>query len=184
MPSAISTGVLVITAIVIATLLATLVEESTLTAAMLTRIEVPEMLDSILLAVLDGTNTSCVAIILRANTVDVSVKELGIAYYASESLSVNVTKKYGIVYEDPTTGAIMLSIEGVTQPIPVDNIVGTICGLLEVDEAAIIWFNTMTIRSKIGPGLPILLILKTPQTEKLLVEITSPKTPPIRIKAK
>ncbi|HIP66052.1 MAG TPA: hypothetical protein EYH08_05985 [Pyrodictium sp.] len=183
MPVAVSTGVLLITAIIVATLLAATIVESTLEAATSTKIEVTKMVDLILVTTLDKDGATCVAMMLRTDAIDISVKELEIAYYTEKTVSVNVTKKYGVVYEDPTTKTIILSIDGMIQPVPANSITNTICSLLDTNEAAIIWFSTKE-QTKIGPGLPVLLVLKTPQTEKLIVELKTPKTPPMRVKVK
>ena len=183
MPLAVSTGILLVTAIVVATLLATMIVKSTLEATMSTRIEVVKTIDPILVATLDRNDAICVAMILRADTTYISVKELGIAYYADEAVSVSVAKRCGVVYEDPSTKTIVLNIDGTTQPVSTNNIANTVCNLLETNEAAIIWFGAEE-QTRIGPGLPVLLVLKTPQAEKLIVEIKSPKTPPVRVRAR
>jgi len=183
MTIAVSTGVLLVTTIIVAALLAATIIESTLEAAISTKIEVTKMVDLILVTTLDKSGATCVAMMLRTDTIDISIKELEIAYYTEKTVSVNVTKKYGIVYEDPTTKTIVLSIDGTTQPVSANNITNTICSLLDTNEAAIIWFSTKE-QTKIGPGLPVLLVLKTPQTQKLVVELKSPKTPLVRVKVK
>ena len=183
MPLTISASILLVTAIVIAALLATTIVKSTLEIAMSARIKVVKVIDPILVTTLDKNNATCVSVILRADVTYISAKELEIAYYTEKTVSVNVTKKYGIVYRDPLTKTIVLNIDGATQTVSANKIANTVCDLLETNEAAIIWFCAEE-QTEICPGLPVLLVLKTPQAEKLIVEIKSPKTPSVKIRAR
>jgi len=183
MPTAVSTSILLVTAIAIAALLATTIVESTLEVITLTRIEAVKVIDPILVTTLEKDNTMCVAVMLRADTAHISAKELEIAYYTEKTVSVNVAKRYGILYEDPTTKTIVLSIDGARQVVTASNIAGTVCNVLRTNEAAIIWFCAKE-QTEICPGLPVLVVLKTPQAEKLVVELKSPETPVVRVRVK
>ncbi|HIQ10400.1 MAG TPA: hypothetical protein EYH26_00275 [Pyrodictium sp.] len=185
MPIAVSASILLIAAVVVAILLATTVIESAMEVALSTKIEMAKMMDLVLVTTLDKDGTTCVIMLVRAdaNTAYMGLKELEVAYYTEKTVSVKAAKKYGMVYEDPTSKTVVLNIDGEIKHIPSNSIANTICNLLKTSEAAILWFCA---EKQIGicPSLPILVVLKTPQTGKLIVELKSPKTPAVKIRVR
>lgn len=181
MSIAISAGILLVAAIAIAALLATAIVESTLEVTTLARIEAVKTVNPILVATLERDNAVCVSMMLRAD--HVSARELEVAYCTEREVSVSVAKKYGMLYEDPATKTIVLSIDGAEQAVATNNITNTICNLLRTNEAAIIWFCAKE-QVELCPDIPVLLVLKTPQAKKLVVELKSPKTPAVRVRVR